>query len=177
MVIPVLSEFSVKLAEQFGLYTNPTEKAAAWASQVAAITSHSAFYPAFFFTFGLVLGIWLDRATKRLDARRRPSIDYWRLGEEAIWMAERIRSHMSLGGLDIADSFERIFPDLNSLEIKLRKAGFEAPNDGPKITSESLLRTTHYLGLIGPLLRDGHLQEAKEMQTYFSSSGQAKISA
>jgi len=87
-------------------------------------------------------------------------------------MAERIRSHLDNGGFDNSDSFDRIFPDLNSLRIKLRKAGFELPkgDNSTRVTEEWVRQTSRYLGLLGPLLRDGHIIEAAEMSLYFTGS-------
>lgn len=124
-------------------------------------------------TAGLVLAIiltaipsvlitrwWMSRPPK-VPAKTGPT-DY-DLYTEMDWLAGRMAEYLKYEGFLLGpdNNPNNILMDCNSLNLTLHKNGFEIPYV-PSGEARAMFNTlSNYYGRVGPLLRDGHANEAR----------------
>jgi hypothetical protein len=156
LVLPILHEFAL----QHHLYNNPTQGVSMLLGYVRRISGIPHFEYVLAFVGGLTLGTWIDALLTGTEGRQ--SEKYAALGEKAVRVREAIQ--MELGNVDRQrdHASASLLAEVNSLMLDLRKAGIPVPF-APKGTEleKWLEMASVYLSHIGPLLRDGHLGEAR----------------
>jgi len=163
IVLPVIGEYAVEVARAMGFYENPTGRLQSLVGYLAAVTQHPWYPVVAALAVGLFVGSWFDRIARRSDYKRPSKALISRaIGERAVYMATRIEEHLSYGGFDPSDSLARIIPDVMSLIFDFKKAGLPGPSKFPGW--DNPLDAIKHVGLffraVGPLLRDGHTEEA-----------------
>ena len=158
LVLPILHEFAI----QHQLYDIPTGSVSTLLEYVRRIGDIPHFEYVLAFVGGLTLGIWMDAILTGNIGRR--SFLYAALGDRAVRVREAIQ--MELGNVDRQTRRDHasasLLAEVNSLMLDLKKAGIPVPF-APKGTDVEkwLEMASVYLSHLGPLLRDGHLGEAK----------------
>jgi hypothetical protein len=156
LVLPVLHE----LAVQHKLYGNPTGSISTLLGYVQRIGNIPNFEYVLVFVSGLTLGSWIDAILGETQGRQ--SEKYAALGDRAIRIREAIQ--MELGNVDRQRDHApaSLLGEVNSLMLDLRKAGIPVPF-APKGTDVEkwLEMASVYFSHVGPMLRDGHVGEAR----------------
>jgi hypothetical protein len=156
LVLPILHEFAL----QHHLNDNPTESVSTLLEYVRRIGDIPQFEYVLAFVGGLTLGTWIDAILTGTEGRQ--SEKYAALGDKAIRVREAIQ--MELGNVDRQrdHASTSLLAQVNSLMLDLRKAGIPVPF-APKGTEVEkwLEMASVYFSHVGPLLRDGHLREAR----------------
>ena len=155
MVLPILHEFAL----QHHLYDNPTESVSTLLEYVRRIGDIPQFEYVLAFVGGLTLGTWIDAILTRTEGHQ--SKKYAALTDSN----SRKRSHsIGIGKVDRQrdHASASLLAEVNSLMLDVRKAGFPVPF-APKGTEVDkwLEMASVYFSHVGPLLRDGHLREAR----------------
>jgi hypothetical protein len=156
LLLPILSEFAL----QHHLYDNPTEGVSKLLGYVRRIGDIPHFEYMLAFVGGLTLGTWIDPILTGTEGRLSES--YAMLGDKAVSVSEAIQ--MELGNVDRRriHASASLLAEVNSLMLDLRKAGMPVPF-APKGTEVEkwLEMASVYFSHVGPLLRDGHIREAR----------------
>jgi hypothetical protein len=156
LMLPVLHEFAV----QHNLYGNPTGSISTLLGYVQRIGNIPNFEYVLVFVSGLTLGSWIDAILGETQGRQ--SEKYAALGDRAIRIREAIQ--MELGNVDRQRDHApaSLLGEVNSLMLDLRKAGIPVPF-APKGTDVEkwLEMASVYFSHVGPMLRDGHVGEAR----------------
>jgi len=156
LVLPILHEFAV----QHHLYDNPTESVSMLLGYVRRIGDIPHFEYVLAFVGGLALGTWTDAILTGTEGRQ--SEKYAALGDRAIRVREAIQ--MELGKVDRQrdHASASLLAEVNSLMLDLRKAHIPVPfaAKGTEV-AKWLEMASVYFSHVGPLLRDGHLRDAR----------------
>ena len=155
LLLPILHEFAL----QHQVYNNPPESVSTFLGYVRSLP-HFEYVLAF--VGGLTLGIWVDAILTGTDWHQ--SKKYAALADKAVHVREAIQ--LELGKVDRQrdHASPSLLADVNSLMLDLRKSGIPVPF-APKGTEVEkwLEMASVYFSHIGPLLRDGHLREARRV--------------
>ena len=156
LVLPILHEFAI----QHQLYDIPTGSVSTLLEYVRRIGDIPHFEYVLAFVGGLTLGIWTDAILTGNKGRR--SEKYAALGDRAVRVREAIQMELDKVDRQRDHASASLLAEVNSLMLDLRKAGIPVPF-APKGTDVEkwLEMASGYLSHIGPLLRDGHLGEAR----------------
>jgi hypothetical protein len=158
LVLPVLREFAV----QHNFYDNPTGSISTLLEYVQRIGDIPNFEYVLVFVSGLTLGSWIDAILGGTEGRQ--SEKYAALGDRAIRLREAIQ--IELGNVDRQRDHApaSLLAEVNSLMLDLRKAGISVPF-APKGTDVEkwLEMASVYFSHVGPLLRDGHVRETRDV--------------
>jgi hypothetical protein len=112
------------------------------------------------FVGGLTLGTWIDAILTGTEGRQ--SEKYAALGDKAVRAREAIQTELEKVDRQRDHASASLLAEVNSLMLHLRKAGIPVPF-APKGTEveQWLEMASVYFSHVGPLLRDGHLREAR----------------
>jgi hypothetical protein len=156
LVLPILHEFAI----QHQLYDNPTGSASTLFEYVRRIGDVPNFKYVLAFMGGLTLGTWIDAILAGTEWRQ--SEKYAALADKAIRLAEAVRMELDNINRQRDHASASLLAEVNALMLRLRKAGIPVPF-APKGTEVEkwLEMALVYFSHLGPLLRDGHLGEAK----------------
>lgn len=168
LLLPILHEFAL----QHQVYNNPPESVSTFLGYVRSLP-HFEYVLAF--VGGLTLGIWVDAILTGTDWHQ--SKKYAALADKAVHVREAIQ--LELGKVDRQrdHASPSLLADVNSLMLDLRKSGIPVPF-APKGTEVEkwLEMASVYFSHIGPLLRDGHLREARRVaDTQLSAVGSGSL--
>ena len=156
LLLPILHEFAL----QHQVYNNPPESVSTFLGYVRSLGDLPHFEYVLAFVGGLTLGIWIDAILTGTD--RHQSKKYAALADKAVRVREAIQ--LELGKVDRQrdHASPSLLAEVNSLMLDLRKAGIPVPF-APKGTEVEkwLEMASVYFSHVGPLLRDGHLREAR----------------
>ena len=155
LVLPILHEFAI----QHQLYDIPTGSVSTLLEYVRRIGDIPHFGYVLAFVGGLTLGIWTDAILTGNKGRR--SEKYAALGDRAVRVREAIQMELRVDRQrDHASA--SLLAEVNSLMLDLRKARLPVPF-APKGTDVEkwLEMASVYFSHVAPLLRDGHLREAR----------------
>jgi hypothetical protein len=159
LVLPVIQEFAVNFARDWGLYDNPTESASAAWGYIQVIASIPYFESLLTFVGGLTLGVWIDTIL-----RRRPTFKerLATLGERSIKLASNIGVTLSNYGED--ELPPSIFAEIRAIYVEYTKVGLPKLGTTVKLLGKTKLELARaFLSHVGPLLRDGHYKEAQRV--------------
>ena len=158
LVLPILNEFAL----QHHLYNNPTEGVSMLLGCVRRIGGIPHFEYVLAFVGGLTLGTWIDAIIMGTEGRQ--SEKSAALGEKAVRVREAIQMELSNVERQRDHASPSLLAEVNSLMLDLRKAGIPVPF-APKGTEVEkwLEMASVYFSHVGPLLRDGHLGEARRV--------------
>ena len=156
LLLPILNEFAL----QDHLYDNPPESVSTLLEYVRRIGDIPHFEYVLAFVGGLTLGIWTDAILTGNKGRR--SEKYAALGDRAVRVREAIQMELSNVERQRDHASASLLAEVNSLMLDLRKARIPVPF-APKGTDVEkwLEMASVYYSHVGPLLRDGHLREAR----------------
>ena len=176
LLLPILHEFAL----QHQVYNNPPESVSTFLGYVRSLGDLPHFEYVLAFVGGLTLGIWLDAILTGTDWHQ--SKKYAALADKAVRVREAIQ--LELGKVDRQrdHASPSLLAEVNSLMLDLRKAGIPVPF-APKGTEVEkwLEMASVYFSHVGPLLRDGHLREARgvaelvQMRTQLSAVGSGSL--
>jgi hypothetical protein len=165
---PLISKAIERWAERNGYLDDPTKGLHWLVSTIASVTDWQFFYPLISFFAGLVIGLWLDWIFRKIDANRRDQIiiiggDMESLGKQIV---ARTSTHTIAAW---PNCISDLVPELMSLLLRTNKVGLWTPprdilnlNDGGNLL-------LNYLLFVGKLLKDGHLEEAKQQASSYSA--------
>jgi hypothetical protein len=158
LVLPVLHEFAL----QHQLYHNPTGGVSTLLEYVRRIGDFPNFEYVLAFVGGLTLGTWIDAVLAGTEGRQ--SKTYAALGDKAIHVRQAIQMELDNVRRQRDHAPASLLAEVNSLMFDLRKVGIPVPF-APKGTDVDkwLEMASVYFSHVGPLLRDGHVREAKGM--------------
>src|SRR6476659_1141230 len=156
LLLPILKEFAL----QHHLYDNPPESVSTLLEYVRRIGDIPHFEYVLPFVGGLHLGIWTDAIVTGNKGRR--SEKYAALSDRAVRVKEAIQMELDNVARRRDHASASLLAEVNSLMLDLRKAGIPVPF-APKGTEVEkwLEMASVYFSHVGPLLRDGHLREAR----------------
>src|SRR6476469_7844391 len=158
LLLPILNEFAL----QHHLYDNPPESVSTLLEYVRRIGDIPHFGYVLAFVGGLTLGIWTDAILTGNKGRR--SEKYAALGDRAVRVREAIQMELSNVERQRDHASASLLAEVNSLMLELRKAGIPVPFAPTGTEVEKWLEMASvYFSHIGPLLRDGHLGEARHV--------------
>src|SRR5262249_2764871 len=145
LVLPILHEFAL----QHHLYDNPADSSWIPVGSVRRIGEIPHYAYVLAFVGGLTLGTWIDALLSGTEGRRSEKYVQSELGS-----VDRQRDHASAS----------LLAEVNSLMLDLRKAGIPVPF-APKGTEVEkwLEMASVYFSHVGPLLRDGHVRQARDV--------------
>jgi hypothetical protein len=109
---------------------------------------------------GAYFAFWPDKRPVRLSVEQRAH----RLGAYAAKIVARFHAHRGPFGrvAEAKDPFSGVIQDGISLLISFEKEGFRVPNmEGLYEGERRAVCMLDYFAVIGPLLRDGHVDEAR----------------
>ena len=154
LVLPVLHEFAL----QHHVYDNTTGSVSTLLGYVRGIGDIPNFKYVLVFVGGLTLGTWIDA----ILAEGRRSEKYAALGNKAIRVREAIQMELNNLSRQRNHAPASLLAEVNSLMFDLGKAGIPVPF-APKGTDVGkwLEMASVYCSHVGPLLRDGHVREAR----------------
>ena len=110
---------------------------------------------------GITIGLWTDNLLRGVEARKSPAS----LGEKAMWLAAEIQRDIT-NPLLYGNDIPRVSAEVYTFLIKLRELGITEP---PVKEGDGMLNAMQrFLTIIGPLLRDGHLKEARRISATLS---------
>jgi hypothetical protein len=156
LLLPILNEFAL----HHQLYNNPPEKVSTLLEYVWRIGDIPHFEYVLAFVGGLTLGIWTDAILAGNKGRR--SEKYAALGDRAVRVREAIQMELSRVDRQRDHASASLLAEVNSLMLDLRKARIPVPFAPKGIDVEKWLEMASvYYSHVGPLLRDGHLREAR----------------
>jgi hypothetical protein len=160
LLLPVAQEFVIELVREQGLYANPSEKLGGWLGYVEMIAYIPGFYGVLIFVGGLTLGAWVDTLLRRFDANRR--LDKVRdLGQKSLLISNSIK--MVIDNFYSNELPPYIFAEIRSLLVDYHKMGIPAPKLDHLSAQGKLDASRPFFSHVGPLLRDGHFKEAKQV--------------
>src|SRR6476660_1399656 len=156
LVLPILHEFAI----QHQLYNIPTGSVSTLLEYVRRIGDIPHFGYVLAFVGGLTLGIWTDAILTGNKGRR--SEKYAALGDRAVRVREAIQMELSNVERQRDHASASLLAEVNSLMLDLRKARLPVPF-APKGTEVEkwLKMASVFCSHVGPLLRDGHLVQAR----------------
>src|SRR5215207_1054280 len=109
---------------------------------------------------GVAVGVYADTYLRQLEAPNRNNIR--ELGHSAIATAKEIYSF--LDGTNKQTSLEKCFSEVYSLELALDDYKLVRPKPPSYLSNETKLDLyADYFFAVGPMLRDGHLKDARGM--------------
>jgi hypothetical protein len=156
LVLPILHE----LALQHQVYNNPPESVSTLLGYVRRLGDLPYLNYVLAFVGGLTLGTWMDAILTGTTGHRSKKCAA--LADKAIRLREAIQ--LEFGKVDRQRDHvsASLLAEVNSLMLDLRKAGIPVPF-APKGTEVEkwLEMASVYFSHVGPLLRDGHLREAR----------------
>jgi len=156
LVLPILHEFAL----QHQVYNNPPESVLTLLEYVRRLGDLPHFEYVLAFVGGLTLGTWMDAILTGTEGRQAEK--YAALADRAMRVREAIQ--LELGKVDRQrdHASPSLLAEVNSLMLDVRKAGIPVPF-APKGTEVEkwLEMASVYFSHVGPLLRDGHLREAR----------------
>ena len=155
LVLPILHEFAL----QHHLYDNPTGSVSTFLGYVRRIGDIPNFGYVFVFVGGLTLGTWIDAILAGTVGHQ--SEKYAALGDKAIRVRQAIQTELEKVDRQRDHASAPLLAEVNSLMLDLRNAGIPVPF-APKGTDvEKWLEMASVFSHLGPLLRDGHVGEAR----------------
>jgi hypothetical protein len=156
LLLPVVSKFVL----QYHLYENQTERVSTLLAYMQRIGQIPHFEYALAFVGGLTLGTWIDAILTGTAGRQ--SKKYASLADKAIRVGEAIQIELGKVDRQRDHASASLLAEVNSLMLDLRKAGIPAPF-APKGTEVEkwLEMASVYCSHVGPLLRDGHIGQAR----------------
>jgi hypothetical protein len=156
LVLPILHEFAL----QHHIYTNPPESVSIFGGYVLRIREIPHFEYLLAFVGGLTLGTWIDATLTGTEGRQ--SKKYAALADKAIRVREAIQTELGKVDRQRDHASASLLAEVNSLMLDLRKTGIPVPF-APKGTEVEkwLEMASVYFSHVGPLLRDGHIGQAK----------------
>jgi hypothetical protein len=158
LVLPILNEFAL---ENY-IYNSPTGTISTLFVYVQRISEIPYYKYALAFVGGLTLGTWIDAILT--GAKSRKSREYVELADRAFQVREAIQSELENAGRQRDHAPPSLLAEVNSLMLDMRKAKIPAPF-APKGTEleKWLEMASVYFSHVGPLLRDGHVSQAREV--------------
>lgn len=156
LLLPILSEFAL----QYHLYENQTESVSTLLGYVRRIGQIPHFEYVLAFVGGLTLGTWIDAILT--GSAGHQSKKYASLAEKAIRVGEAIQIELGRVDRQRDHASASLLAEVNSLMLDLKKAGIPVPF-APKGTEVEkwLEMASVFCSHVGPLLRDGHLVQAR----------------
>ena len=110
------------------------------------------------FWLGLLIALWCIPPLKRLIPKRKSPVDD--LANRALATTAIKRDHSVRLPTTIDDAVRSTY----STSLAFRAAGFAFPTFPPDVLPLAILPVAeHYFGAIGMLLRDGHVNEARDL--------------
>jgi len=158
LVLPILHEFAL----QHHLYDNPADSSWVPVGSVRRIGQIPYYAYVLAFVGGLTLGTWIDALLSGTEGRR--SEKYAVLSDRAFRIREDIQSELGSVDRQRDHASASLLAEVNSLMLDLRKAGIPVPF-APKGTEVEkwLEMASVYFSHVGPLLRDGHVRQARDV--------------
>jgi hypothetical protein len=156
LLLPILSEFVL----QYRLYENQIESVSTLLAYLRRIGQIPRFEYVLAFVGGLTVGTWIDAILTGTAGRR--SKKYASLADKAILVGETIQIELRRVDRQRDHASASLLAEVNSLMLDLKKAGIPVPF-APKGTEVEkwLEMASVYCSHVGPLLRDGHIGQAR----------------
>jgi len=156
LVLPILYEFAL----QHHLDDNPTGSISTLFKYVRMIGDIPHFEYVLAFVGGLTLGTWIDALLTGSEGRQ--SEKYAALADKAVRVREAIQTELGNVDRQRDHASASLLAEVNSLMLDLRKARIPVPFALKGTDVEKWLEMASvYYSHVGPLLRDGHLREAR----------------
>ena len=158
LVLPILHEFAL----ENHIYNSPGESISTVLGYVRKISQIPHYEYMLAFVGGLTLGTWTDAIVAGAEGRK--SERFTELADRAFQVTESIQSELADVNRQRDHASPSLLAEVNSLMVDIRKAGIPVPF-APKGTEleKWLEMASVYFSHVGPLLRDGHLSQAKEI--------------
>ena len=156
LVLPLLHEFAI----QHQLYEIPPGILSTLSEYVRRVSDVPNFSYLLAFIGGLTLGTWIDAILKGTEGRQ--SEKYAALADKASRLTEAIQIELGNINRQRDHASASLLAEVNALMLDLRRARIPVPL-APKGTEVEkwLEMASVYFSHVGPLLRDGHVGEAK----------------
>ena len=156
LVLPLLHEFAI----QHQLYEIPPGILSTLSDYVRKVSDVPNFSYLLAFIGGLTLGTWIDAILKGTEGRQ--SEKYAALADKAGRLTEAIQIELGNVNRQRDHASASLLAEVNALMLDLKRARIPVPF-APKGTEVEkwLEMASVYFSHLGPLLRDGHVGEAK----------------
>ena len=156
LVLPLLHEFAI----QHQLYEIPPGILSTLSEYVRRVRDVPNFSYLLAFIGGLTLGTWIDAILKGTEGRQ--SEKYSALADKASRLTEAIQVELGNINRQRDHASASLLAEVNALMLDVRRAHIPVPF-APKGTEVEkwLEMASVYFSHVGPLLRDGHVGEAK----------------
>jgi hypothetical protein len=144
-----------KLAAAFNWWDHPAESAGSLISFLQSLWDVPGLRGAILVLTGFVAGLWLDFLLRKVDGSREEKLR--QVGNSMMGLYGSIRMESRRGDKPL-DIILRWGGRLNSIGVTLRNHDFLYP----RVEDDTLPLLRQYLHVIGALLNDGHIREARE---------------
>jgi hypothetical protein len=156
LLLPILSEIVL----QYHLYENQTESVSTLLAYARRIGQIPHFEYVLAFVGGLTLGTWID--TILIGSAGRQSKKYASLADKVIRVGEAIQIELGRVDRQRDHASASLLAEVSSLMLDLKKAGIPVPFAPRGTEVEKWLEMASvYCSHVAPLLRDGHLRQAR----------------
>jgi hypothetical protein len=152
---PLLAKIVERWADRNGYLDDPAKGFHWLLSTVGSVTELWFFYPAVMFLLGLGVGLWIDRLVRLVRDNR--SEELRSIGWAAVSLGEAIQARRNRLLAEWPNCAGDLAPDLQSLLIRLEKAGLWTPPPRIMRLNDEGQLISSYLRL----LADGHDDEAR----------------
>jgi hypothetical protein len=170
-ILPVVGEFFIKLAEQAGFYESlflRWGRLAEWISW-----SVDAFYLRYVATS--LLGIFVGQRLATISRRdnEADTAELNSIGQRALVLAAMITRQARRPGWREPEDFDHITGEIAAVFARMTRAGILVPNLLPDLDSrDRALIAERFFRAVGPLARDGSLDEARVAAIHFLQDAQ-----
>src|SRR5215510_8128989 len=156
LVLPIVHEFAL----ENHIYDSPAESISTLFGYVRKIGEIPHYQYVLAFVGGLTLGTWTDAILAGTKGRK--SDMYTELANRAFQLRETIQAELGNVNRQRDHASPSLLAEVNSLMLDMKKAGIPVPI-APKGTEieKWLEMASVYFSHVGPLLRDGHLSQAR----------------
>ncbi len=162
LVLPLLQDVAAQVARQHHLYDNPIRVVSALADFARKISEIPNLEYVLAFIGGMTFATLIDAFLREIEQRQ--SKNYTLLGDKAIHLGQLIEIELGSAHRRRDHAPPSLLGEVNSLMVDLRRVGIPVPVP-PKGTDVDkwLEMAGVYYSHVGPLLRDGHIKETRDI--------------
>jgi len=155
---PIVAEVLKRWLDKQGWLDNPGQGVDWLLTSIGSVTEWWGFYYLVTFAAGLLVGLWIDLLAKRSEQSVINGMQA--LGYEMTGTAERILKPIQSSLHEWPESIADDVPRIQSLMIRIRKAGLWAPDGRVLDLNDNGNLLVSYLKFVGQMLCDGHFSAA-----------------
>jgi hypothetical protein len=172
VVLPIAASIAIKFLEEMGMFERPGEAGVRATDLLFSLADVPSLRATVFILVGFAAGLWLDCLLRRLENSRTEVRK--NLGSEMVSLAHSARRV----GNDWTYVGQYLNPKVVSTFIKAAKFGLWVPNRWNELGPERGLGfLLNYLSVVGAMLEEGELHQAKQVALSVKHSFDESIAA